>query len=939
MKTPMLNSRSSLTMSLMLLCGNTALGQVGFTVDSGIGVGEMREESVPRRSLARYDFEENERFPTELPVGWSRVLARALAAPASGTKAPIGAPDLPEFGSVRAEHGAGRDTSRWGMRFTVNGASMAIASEPSRIPLGVGAQVVVTAWARTKDLKNASTRVSCQFCDATGKPIGPTHTSELIRSESDWRQLRVAPPAAPIGTVGLSLWLEVVQPRSLKADEDTRFTVTHLDVSGSAIFDDIEVWQLPTVAFEAGGLGIVAPGAITRLALSCNDPSSAATTVTVRVRDASDITVHTATLEVPPDRALTMNIPTLPTGWYEAEARFSSGNEAIAMRRARFAVLPNDPFEPDEPPRFGVSLGSSNMPVAPALDLARAAFVVLPIWEVSTDTRETKHVVNELRAKVSSLLDRRVEPMFRIAAVPATLAHDLHIDSADTLALFALEENRWRPALEPWLLAFGQQVDQWFIGNDAIEGTRADLPQRVEALSQALQASIAGPSIGVPWSPSEELSPQLASTLDAGRHTLELVVDPAWRESAGELYEGLPTGPRGMVRIIPLPAGRVEDRERAVDLAMRAIDAWRAGFDNISVDVSSDTLPLIAGPALELAAWRQISTRLCGRRFLAEIPVQEGVRALLADGPRGPVLVMWNEGAATDASFSIDLGTTAITATDLWGRSTRVEASASGHALSLGRAPLFVEGVSREMCMLRRGIRFDPPFAVARRAVQEGALVLANPWNTPMSGTVTIRDISVGTASGQQGNHERSASALGLTPRTHRFTIPALGEARMPVSFSVPRSLASGAVRVLVDVEATADEPFRATIEAVLDIGFRDITMESSWRLARSIESGSIDLVLTLKVTNVSQKPVDCEAFAVADGFAQSKKPISGLAPGATAVRVFHFADGVRKLSGRDIRAGVHDADADARLLKRIPIPPLLPPVETFAGASTDASR
>ena len=166
----------------MLLCGNTALGQVGFTVDSGIGVGEMREESVPRRSLARYDFEENERFPTELPAGWSRVLARALAAPASGTKVPIGAPDLPEFGSVRAEQGVGRNTSEWGMRFTVNGASMAIASEPSRIPLGVGAQVVVTAWARTKDLKNASTRVSCQFCDATGKPIGPTHTSELIRS-------------------------------------------------------------------------------------------------------------------------------------------------------------------------------------------------------------------------------------------------------------------------------------------------------------------------------------------------------------------------------------------------------------------------------------------------------------------------------------------------------------------------------------------------------------------------------------------------------------------------------------------------------------------------------------------------------------------------------------------------------------------------------------
>jgi hypothetical protein len=49
-------------------------------------------------------------------------------------------------------------------------------------------------------------------------------------------------------------------------------------------------------------------------------------------------------------------------------------------------------------------------------------------------------------------------------------------------------------------------------------------------------------------------------------------------------------------------------------------------------------------------------------------------------------------------------------------------------------------------------------------------------------------------------------------------------------------------------------------------------------------------------------------------------------------VRAFHFKDGARRLSGREIRAGVHDPESDARLLKRVPVPALLPPAAGVAG-------
>ncbi|MFM1822882.1 MAG: hypothetical protein RI967_1148, partial [Planctomycetota bacterium] len=693
---------------------------------------------LPRRLVARFDFEENAEFSIGVPIGFYRVLSRNPTEAPASTPTPTGAgtgasdpeaarprtvaPGLPDFGDHRITRDGGRDGG-FAIECLVDGASIVLATEPGRIPIEPGARLEVRASVRTAGLVHAGVRVSARFRDAEGRALPGVWSTAVVRSEEAWRALAVEPPEAPDEARSLELWLEVVQPAADGSGDPSAegepFRVTRTDVRGSAFFDDLEIWQLPTTRFEAERSGIVPPGAAARLVVGCNDPLAGRVRAAVRVRDASDGAVHLQEFELARERTVTVEIPALPTGWYEAEARFTSIDDGatVAVRRARFAVLPDDPFEPDEPPRFGASLAGIDASVGAAVELARCAFVVLPVWTTATDTRDPDHEIDRLRPVVDGLLGRRVEAMFRVAGVPGPLARAHRIDAGDTLALWALPAASWQPVLEPWLLAFGQVVDQWFLAEQPVDPRRGELDRRIDALAGAMGAAIAGPSVGVPWSPEEEVDAALERTVRRGRHVVEVVADGAWGESGVAAYEGLPNGPFGMARIVPLPAGVVDDRARAIDLALRAIDAWRAGFDSVAVEVGDrdssvipgdspvPAPPAIPGPPLELAAWRQVSTRLCGRDFVAEIPIgradEPPMRALLADGPRGSVLVLWSESTGEPREIAIELGAHEVLATDLWGRSARVAPAPGGHRLRVGREPVFVEGVEREMCLLR----------------------------------------------------------------------------------------------------------------------------------------------------------------------------------------------------------------------------------------------
>ena len=164
----------------------------------------QRDDALPRRLVAKFDFEESEEFAREIPVGFYRALTAIeddLAARSDREGQAQGASGVRAFGRIESMRGIGRPGGRgvgnWAVRFTVDGASMRLASEPSRVSVAAGAQLLVRAFGRTEGLQQASMRLSVRFHDKEGIALPGVYSSAMFRSEGSWRLLAVEPPPTP----------------------------------------------------------------------------------------------------------------------------------------------------------------------------------------------------------------------------------------------------------------------------------------------------------------------------------------------------------------------------------------------------------------------------------------------------------------------------------------------------------------------------------------------------------------------------------------------------------------------------------------------------------------------------------------------------------------------------------------------------------------------
>lgn len=869
---------------------------------------EQIDLSSLRRLVHRFDFEDPERFPRELPEHWYRVLTR------DG-----GRPGYPDFGAMRLVDDVARD-GRWSLAFECRGGSMAIALPPGVVRILPGSHYRLTTWIRSRGLDRAGARLVARLHGSDGRPIGVEYATQPIRSEEAWTQVTLDLEGVPSDAAEITLELEVVQPSAL--DPDAARPVGD-DIDALVWFDDFEIWQMPAIRFATDR-----PGQLFR--------SDETPTVTIELRDVvSDRLLATVVVEDIDGRRLVeeriavaaageplqLPLPALRRpGWYRATLVVQSDETIVARRVLDLAVVDGEAPSRGDSPRLGLALPPLDA-LGPGLTDAlveRLApdFVVMPCWDDRFDPTRTAEAIEALRPVLDRVLDRRVEPILVVPGVPESLAGPRHLDPWQALAFFGSDDPQAAQVLEPWLLAFGQHVERWQIGT--LESLAARGPanaERAARLRGLLAARVADPTLLAPLEADREPQPR-----DSGVSP-HLVAPWTLRSSGSWIYAEALADPEAILSIEAVPEEEFLPRARLEDLALRTLEAWRRGANALclrlpmrSEEVGGERSDAIRPEAL---AWRQLARALGGRRFGGEIRTESGVRLWIARGGADAVVIAWSESGPR--SVETVLAGRALRRTDLLGATSIVEPGARGHRLELDGLPTILEGVDPVVAELLASARFEPATLESRRVAQPVAIVLRNPTGGPLNGVLTIPDRLDWEISPRRQNVVGAA-----TPGS---------EVRVPIELTLPRGIARGETTVAVDFEPSGGglPPLRLRLPIAVD--WPDVAVERSWRFTRSVETGRVDIAVTVAVTNRSDRPLDLEAFALARDFTQNRRPILRLGPGQTASRTFQFADGARRLSGSTVYAGVGELEGDRRLTLELAIPALLPPPALSAQA------
>jgi hypothetical protein len=854
-----------------------------------------------RRVAKAFDFEDAERFPTELPRGWFRVLTAAS-----------GRPGYPDFGSIRLIDGPSHG-GRWSLEFDCAGGSMAAQLPPGVVRVFPGSRYRISVWIRSEGLARSGLRITARGFGRDGALTGDEWSSTPIRSEGRWTQVQVDVEDLPERVADLGLELELVQSSAL--GNEPRVPISD-DVQGKAWFDDLEVWQLPSIRFGSDRpANVFLAGEPKRLTVLLRDVVSEHLQAELSVVDIDGREAFATTLPIGgTGGSVPIQLPISQPGSYLASLSVTAEGVTIARRQLQVTIL--DPRDGraagGSTPRFGLILpavADGKLTLLRTLcELLLPDFAVVPTWDAGFDPKATETRIVAVRTLVDTLLDRQMEPMLSIGSIPTAIAAQRHLDPWQVLAFFGSGDSEVRTMIEPWLFAFGQHVERWQLASDGDSAARDDFdPRRVATFADLIDDSVAGPVVLIPAMADGDPVPPppgVARNVRIG-----------WSARPGTVAEQLQPwlGPETVVTIEPAPRDELPPRARVEDLALRTLDAWRAGAGTLAIplpwtdvhdaeDGSPNLLP-------EAVAWRELGAALGGRSFSGQIELGPGTRCWIADGRRGCALIAWRDQADEGAAIDLPLADGAVTVTSLEGARQQVQPTGGTHRIPLGTTPIVIEGVDGRFAALLASLRLDPLTIESRRRGQESEIVFRNPFTTALSGSMTIVD----------------HPDWEIAPRRQPFSVPPGGEARLPIRLTLPRATIAGEATLLAEFEFVGGESRTARALVAANVDWPAVRVERSWQFARSVESGRIDVVVAVTATNLGTAPVDLDAFAVAKEYTQIRKPILKLPPGESATRIFVFSDGARRLSGAPVLCGVSDVEGDRRLAVTVTIPAFLP--------------
>jgi len=609
------------------------------------------------------------------------------------------------------------------------------------------------------------------------------------------------------------------------------------DVAGRVLFDSLELWRIPRIRFEVDRAGEPIGTPARGATVSIDDPcDAAATSLRLLDQDDRELAAWTTT----GNGAVVLAFPPLVPGAYRLDAEVRGGERTLERASRTLAVLARTARpEPrvEVPVRFGLWVDrptrAAARPLLDAVVLLRPDFVVIDLGDAAPDAGEALTVA-ELRRWCDDLRLERVEPILRISRVPPELAAALHIEIDDPAGVFDADDASWRSAYGAWFERFGHVVPRWMI---------AATPARAVPIEARLDGLV-----------------------------------PAWRATEGaiEVVDAMPDA----------------TRTRGDRAAAEGIGHWRRGAAMIALRGAIGDEPGAAA-----IQWSALAAAARGAITIADLDAGSDLGCLLLSCDRSARVLVWRRDGGAPRPVTLPFDGESLRAVDTLGRPVELRRAQGAITAMVGSTPVVIDGVDPVLGRFLAAVRFEPARLEGSTAEQPMQLVLENPWDVTLEGTVRFV----------------APVEWSFIPRLQRFSLPPGAKGALSSRVTLPRSEITGATRVGVEFEFTSDRGYALRVDPAIELVVDAFHCEAVLRRV-TLADGRPGALVELEIVNRSDRALELESTVFTlDGQARRDGPVR-LEAGARARRTVRLDEPPRG----SVTVSVNQTNGPLRLVRSI---------------------
>jgi hypothetical protein len=841
------------------------------------------------RILRSFDFEEREKGnPEETPMNWSKVTGDQLPHYVNG-----------QLATDKARSG------KYSFRFDLNGGNLIYRYDTGLIKVQAGSHYRVEGYVSTTALQHARARMTAYFVDGDGRRIDSTvrHSDLYAWAGGDevWKRLSVELSADNDQVAFLVLELELLQPSMYrKAGFLGKKELFEQDIQGHAWWDDVFISQVPQVTMTTDRPGnMFRKSDVPRLTVLVNDRFTDDLAAQLVIRDAEGKTVYqrSGALDMasaqtlgPGRKKMSLTLPELPAGWYEAALVMSSQGTYVGEQTLDLIRLADDapPVSPD--PRFGIDAlelpfeGWSELPdILPYLAAGR---VKLAVWSAAGD----------IQTQDSAAFDTLLERLGELGITPTACLVDLpneisaKMQNGSWPQLLTAPKDVWQPSLAYLIARHANHLDRWQLGADGIDSFVTDpkMRQAYDLVYKEFANLVEKPDLAMPWPAWYQMEGKLPATVAMSIPAsvlpaqLPLYINDIHKQEGHNLSITLGLLERNQY-------GRdVQIR----DFAERVVYALAANAQRIDLPlpftVKREDDAVVKQPQELLLIMRTLVTTLSGSTFRGKVPIGDDVEAFLFDKAGQGILVLWAKGSTSGVkSLAINLGQRPMRV-DLWGNVSPMlmtaKASAGAVNLDIGPMPTILVDIDGPQAQLRASVAFDRPLLESSFKPHQRHIRFTNPYRLAIGGTLKLK----------------APEGWRIDPQVLTFTLNPGETFDREVTIEFPYNSFAGAKTIQAQFSIQGESDTQFTVPVTLNLGLSDVGVQTL-----AIRDGN-DIVVQQMISNYGDKPIDYSAFAIYPGCARQERLLTNLGAGRTTIKVYRF-NNVTIIPNAKVRSGVKE--------------------------------